>query len=203
MSYILRIDSSPRSTESHSRRIANYIENALLAKNSELHIRRRDLAAMSIPHINNDTIAGFFTPDNAMTTELQLATALSNELISELKDASILIISAPIYNFSTPSALKAWIDQIVRINATFSYDGESFTGLVSIKQVYLALSYGASGYADQLASMNFLEPYLVSLINFLGMDQVDIFTIEGTTGDENIVAAAHSQLELDINRSIL
>ncbi|MGH1539915.1 MAG: FMN-dependent NADH-azoreductase [Arenicella sp.] len=203
MSYILRIDSSPRSTESHSRRIANYIENALLAKNSELHIRRRDLAAMSIPHINNDTIAGFFTPDNAMTTELQLATALSNELISELKDASILIISAPIYNFSTPSALKAWIDQIVRINATFSYDGESFTGLVSIKQVYLALSYGASGYADQLVSMNFLEPYLVSLMNFLGMDQVDIFTIEGTTGDENIVAAAHSQLELDINRSIL
>ncbi len=203
MSYILRIDSSPRSTESHSRRIANYIENALLAKNSELHIRRRDLAAMSIPHINNDTIAGVFTPDNAMTTELQLATALSNELISELKDASILIISAPIYNFSTPSALKAWIDQIVRINATFSYDGESFTGLVSIKQVYLALSYGASGYADQLVSMNFLEPYLVSLMNFLGMDQVDIFTIEGTTGDENIVAAAHSQLELDINRSIL
>lgn len=183
MPSILRIDASPRGADSYSRAIADSIENSLLAAHPEATINRRDLALQDLPSLSQSTITGFFSPKDSLSAELQAATALSDELIAELKAADTLIISAPMYNFGVPGSVKAWIDQIVRVNETFSFDGSSFQGLVDVKQAYLALSYGAEGYTGDgaLAGMNFFEPYLVSLLGFLGIAQTQVFRIEGTS----------------------
>ena len=204
MPYILRIDSSARSTESHSRGVADDIEKALLNSRPDLTVRQRDLAVADIPHIANETIAGFYTSSENMTSELANATALSDELIEELKGAEALIISAPMYNFSMPSALKAWIDQIMRINATFSMDETGFHGLVPVKNAYLALAYGSAGYApgESFSAMNYLEPYLVSLLGFLGIEKTEVFRIENTTGDADELAQSRTALSSRIAQQI-
>ena len=200
MPYILRLDASARHNESHSRRLADMVEKHLLTHNSDLAVRRRDLSQDSLPHIENETIAGFYTPDEGMTPKLKKATALSDDLIGELIEADTLLISTPMYNFSLPSSLKAWIDQISRIGKTFSYDGSGFEGLVPAKRAILVFSYGASGYTDggAMAAMNFLEPYLVSLMKFLGIQDVKVLRIEGTTGDAAAIEVTYEALQTGI-----
>ena len=195
MSYILRIDASPREANSISRQLADTVEKHLKTVNPSLDTKRLDLAASDLPHISNETITGFYTPLSEMTDQLKEATALSDTLIYELKHADTLLISAPMYNFSLPSSLKAWIDQIVRINETFAFNGTSFEGLVSVKRAVLVFAYGANGYAPEgdFAQMNFLEPYLKSLMTFLGIKSIDVIRIEGTTGDAETLEKAKQE----------
>jgi len=203
MSYILRIDSSSRAHGSHSSRLADMIEKELVSA-SGLPVRRRNLIDNPEQHINDMTIAGFYTASEDVTPELRDATANSDHLIDELKSAHALIIAAPMYNFSAPSALKAWIDQIVRINYTFAFDGSNFAGLVPANHAFLALAYGAHGYGKDgdLAAMNFLEPYLTSLCAFLGFENVDTFAIEATTGEQDQVEQQYAALAAQIGSTI-
>jgi FMN-dependent NADH-azoreductase len=184
--------------------VADKIVDELSRARPELTVRRRELIANAVPHISNDTIAGFYTPESDRTQTMKEATKLSDELIEELKGAEALVISSPIFNFGVPSALKAWIDQIVRINETFSFDGEAFTGLVPIENAYLALAYGASGYTEggPFSAMNFLEPYLVSLMGFLGVRSTKVFTLEGTTGDPEVLERALNELRAKISAAV-
>ena len=113
MTTILRIDSSSRpiapkgsSIEgSFSRAIADRIVARLTDLKTDTNIVGRDLIAEPISHITDETIKGYYTPQEYLTAELRAATAQSDELINELRDADAIIISAPIYNFSVPSAL--------------------------------------------------------------------------------------------------
>ena len=201
MTYILRLDSSPRLENSHSRHLADQIEKHLLALNPALAVKTRDLSSSELPHIADETISGFYALPEDITFEQKAATALSDSLIAELKGADTLLISAPMYNFSVPSSLKAWIDQIVRINETFAFDGAAFEGLVPVKRAVLALAYGANGYAPDgdFAAMNFLEPYLLSLMGFLGISETKLLRIEGTTGDAELLNRAKANLQNEIN----
>lgn len=188
MSYLLRIDASSRHETSHSRALADAFETAWRAKNPGRPVVHRDLAAHPIGHISDTTIAGFYTPDDQLDERLRDATALSDALIGELNGADTVLIATPMYNFSVPSALKAWIDQIVRVNRTFSYDGTSFTGLVKARRVVIVCAFGAAGYGDALKAADFVSPYLKFLFGFLGVGDVSVITAEATTADEDTVA---------------
>lgn len=185
MGILLRIDSSSRTTASHSRALGDYFEKTWHARNPNDHMVRRDLVAEPVPHIVDQTILGYYTPAEQLTPELRAATALSDRLIAELQSADVLLLTVPMYNFSVPSALKAWIDQIVRIGHTFSYDGKNFAGLVKIKRAYVLCAYGAGGYTDggPFSAYNLLEPYLKSLLGFLGILEVQFFAVQATTAD--------------------
>lgn len=185
MPQLLRIDSSARLQDSHSRKLADQIEAAWLSRHPGARILRRDLVQQPLPHIADATIAGYYTPDDQHTPESRAATALSDTLITELTGADALLISAPMYNFSIPSSLKAWIDQIVRVNRTFGFDPQKgLFGLLDPKPVYVACAFGAAGYRDgAYAAMNFHEPYLRSLFGFLGLSEVTFFTLEGSAVD--------------------
>lgn len=191
MSTILRIDSSSRISNSKSRELGDYFEKRWLGTNQNDRVVRRDIAADPIQHICDETISGYFTAPEQLTDELREATALSDELIGELQDADILLLTVPLYNFSVPSALKAWIDQIVRIGRTFSYDGVNFSGLLTGKHAYIVYAYGAAGYVNQgpMAAYDFLTPYLTFLFGFLGFQKVEFLGIEGTTADNEIVTS--------------
>lgn len=187
---LLRIDTSARIEGSHSRSLGDQIEKQWRTTNKNETIIRRDLATNPVAHISQTTIEAFFTPLESLTPELQEATACSDKLINELQSADILLLTVPIYNFSVPSSLKAWIDHITRIGKTFSYDGENFEGLVKVQKAVVVCSYGAEGYIDggALSSANFLQPYLAFLLSFLGIEQVEFIQIEATTSTDETIA---------------
>lgn len=198
---LLRIDSSARLEGSHSRQLADWVQTAWQTVHPEGVLIQRDLTMQPVGHIQAATIQGFYTPDDQMTPATRAALAQSDQLIAEVVQAHTVLISAPIYNFSMPSSLKAWIDQVVRINRTFRFSGQGFEGLVKQPRAVLALAYGASGYADgPMAGFDHLRPYLTSLLRFLGMADVRVLAAEATTAGTDAVnsamAAARAQVDL-------
>ena len=204
MAKILRIDSSSRTQGSHSRELADYFQTTWLKHYPQDEVIVRDIIKTPILHITESTITGFYTPKEQLSPPLSQAIALSDELVDELQSVDALLLSVPMYNFSVPSALKAWIDQIVRIGRTFAYDGTNFTGLVTIKQLYVICAYGSSGFGEgeALAALNFLEPYLKQLFSFLGIKNITFFNLEGTTADEATVAQNTAKLKQEIATAI-
>lgn len=204
MKTVLRIDASSRTQGSHSRALGDFFEDTWRKQNPGDRFVRRDLARDLIPPIAERTIAGFYTANDRFTDELRAATALSDRLIDELLAADILLLTVPMYNFAVPSALKAWIDHIVRIGRTFSYDGERFTGLVAGKRAYVICAYGALGYdaAGPLASYDFLRPYLTLLLGFLGIQDARFFAVAGTTRDAAAVDVDVRQVQNEIAAEI-
>lgn len=210
MKDITRIDASARlgpalpagAEASHSRKLADEIVERLTSDSEIKLITARDLATNPMPIISNMTIQGFYTPADAMNEELVAATALSDSLIAEIEASDIIVISCLIYNFSVPSALKAWIDQIVRIGRTFAYEDGNFLGLVQGKTAYVAYAYGTGGYAEgePLQSFDYMKPYLTMILNFIGIEEVHSFSVEGTTGDQAAVDAAHTRAHAEIQR---
>jgi len=196
---LLRVDASARNEGSTTRRLADGVQARWSARHAGGRVQRRDLALDPVPHIAAATIQGFYTPPEQMSVELRRATAQSDALIAELKAAHTVLISAPIYNFSIPSSLKAWIDHVVRIGHTFAYDNGDFRGLVKGPRAVLALAYGAGGYGGALAQMDHLRPYLTSLLSFIGITQIEVIAVEATTADADTVArnvqAAHGDIE--------
>jgi FMN-dependent NADH-azoreductase len=119
-------------------------------------------------------------------------------LIEEVNSADTILIATPMYNFTVPSALKSWIDQIVRIGRTFSYDGTNFTGLVKARRVVVVAAFGAGGYGGALAGADFVTPYLKFLFGFLGVSDVTVIPTEATTADAAIVASNIDRAKSDI-----
>jgi len=189
MPTLLRIDASARTTGSHSHELGDHVEQHLLNQQTGLRIVRRNLATHPVPQITNETIAGFYAPPDQMTEELRAATALSDELIAELKSASILLFTVPMYNFSVPAAFKAWIDQVVRINQTFEIVGREYRGVLDPgTRAYLCTSYGGFGYMNgPMQALNFLDPYVKALLGFLGVSKFEVFGIEQATMPDVVV----------------
>jgi FMN-dependent NADH-azoreductase len=200
---ILRIDSSSRVEGSFSRALGDRIE-ARLAASGTATVVRRDLAHTPIEHIRNETIAGYYTPVEAMTPELKAATALSDAIVAEVQDADIILITTPMYNFSIPSGLKAWFDQLVRIGYTFSYNGSTFEGLLDGKKAYVAVAYGAAGYLGDgpFSTADFVQPYLKFILGFLGVTDVTFLPMEASTGDSITIAREKAKADALIDRLV-
>lgn len=201
MPTLLRIDSSARTNDSHSRQLGDYFEQLWNEQNTGT-VLTRDLVKSPIEHIRQKTIEGFYTPPESLTKELSKSLEVSDTLIDELQMADTLLLTVPIYNFSIPSALKAWVDHVARIGKTFSYDGENFTGLVNTKQAIIICSYGASGYLEDgpLSGANFLQPYISFLLTFLGIKDIQFIAIEATTADEETIDKNQKNAKLEINK---
>jgi FMN-dependent NADH-azoreductase len=181
MQRLLRIDTSTRGDASHSRRLGDEIEQALREREPGLLVQRRNLADSPLPHLDLETIGAFFTPDEALTDGQRLGAALSDDIIDEVRGADTLLVTTPMFNFGVPSGLKAWIDQLVRIRRTFSYDGANFGGLLHGRTAIVAVAYGASGFAPggAMATGDFVAPYLDYVLRFMGFDEVHVVRAEG------------------------
>jgi FMN-dependent NADH-azoreductase len=184
MATLLRIDASSQLEGSHSRELGDFFVQQWSQAHPAGRILVRDLVREPIGHITANTINGFHTPKREIDSTMRQATALSDRLIGELMQADLLLIDTPMYNFSIPSALKAWIDQIVRIGVTFNYSPENgFSGLIKNKQAFLVTASGAVFSNEPMQSMDFVTPYLTTLLAFLGIEDVKLLTLEGTTTD--------------------
>jgi len=194
-SRLLRIDASARTDGSHSRRLGDLVEAQWRRANPDGERVRRELTRAAPPHIAAATIQGFYTPPAQLTPGLREATALSDALVAELRSADTLLIVSPMYNFGAPSALKAWVDQIVRVGHTYQYDAQGPRGLLQTGLVVLALVSGAPGTLG--SSVDFLSPHLESVFRFLGVQRVSALHVDGTSGSAEHVEAAMAAAERD------
>ena len=179
MKKLLRIDCSSRINGSHSRDLADYFEKNWIIANPDGIVIRRDLAKEQLPHIQNKTIEGFYTPKEYSTPETKEATALSDKLIAELKSVDEILIDSPLYNLNVPSNLKAYLDQIVRIGHTFNINESGYYGLLENKIAYIIMAKGSVYKGTPMEKYDFQEPYLRVILGHMGIKTQKIFSLEG------------------------
>jgi len=191
---ILHITSSSRGSASYSNRVADQVIAELASRNPGATIVTRNVAADPLPHIDDDFVAATRSPQGPQTERQRALLAKSDALVDELFAADIVVIAAPMINFTIPSSLKAWIDYVARPGRTFSYSEAGPKGLVTGKQVIVV---GARGgvYADAMKPLDFQLPYLKSALGFLGMTDVHALEVDGTAygpeiADKAVEAAA-------------
>jgi FMN-dependent NADH-azoreductase len=160
---------------------------------------RRDLAIQPLPHVGLDLMAGSVTPADARTSAQAEAVAISDTVIDELFAADVLVIGAPMYNFSIPSSLKAWVDHVSIAGRTFRYTPEGRPeGLVTGKRVFVIVSRGGVYGAEPMAAFNFQDTYLRSVLGFLGLADVTVIAAErqkmGPVEQEAGLAQAYNQV---------
>lgn len=179
--HILHIISSPRSN-SYSARLGHQIVEKLRAAHPGSTAHERNLAVHPLPHLEEVFVQGIFTPAEARTTAQQAAVRHSDEVIEQVLAADVLVIGSPMYNFSISSSLKAWLDHLVRAGVTFSYGANGPEGLIRGKKVYLALASGGvySG-TSPMAAYDFMAPYLKPVLSFIGLTNVEVVRVEGTS----------------------
>ncbi len=187
---LLRVDASPRLEPSVSRRIADAFEAAWIEGRRDGRVVHRDLALQAVPHLQAQTVVGFYTPPEALDDDLRRALVVSDTLIAELQRADTLLISTPMYNFTVPSVLKAWIDQVVRINSTFAYDGTGFSGLVRTRRAVVIAAHGLGGDGAESAGVDFLGPLLRAVFDLIGIKDVTVLSVENTSGPPEVAEPA-------------
>ncbi len=180
MRKILIVEVSPNGGNSGSRTAAKHLVERLKDANPDLTTISRDLAAHPIPHATGALVGTYFTPPEGRTAEQKELIRLSDGLVDELLAASIIVISTPMWNFSMPSVLKAWIDYVIRAGRTFNYTNQGPQGLVSGKKVYLVMSSGGVYSSGPAASYDQLSPALKTQLGFIGLTDIEIIRVEGT-----------------------
>lgn len=186
---ILHIDASASDpATSHSRRLSAEMVEKLKAANPGATVVYRDVAADRLPHVDM-TIRQAWMPENEKHAEFGEIAARSKKLVDELKAADVVVIGSPMYNFSVPSTLKAWIDHVAIAGQTFQYTATGPKGLLTGK-AYLALSSGGIYSQGPFAPAEHLATYLTSVLGFLGIGDVEIVRAEGVAyGPEQDKAA--------------
>jgi FMN-dependent NADH-azoreductase len=140
----------------------------------------RDLSAGSIPPVYGAWVAAVYTPEDKRTAEQKALIALSDELLAELEAADEYVLGVPMHNFSIPSTLKLWLDQVVRVGRTFSYGASGPVGLLQGKRAtFLISSGGVYEPGTPMAAYDFVEPYLRVVFGFLGVIDVDFIVAGG------------------------
>jgi FMN-dependent NADH-azoreductase len=192
---LLHIDSSVTGEASASRQLSAAIVKAAADAIPGLEIIRRDLDANPLPHLDSALLTTIrpSSPADATTPAAYKAAAVLDEFL----DADIVVIGAPMYNFTIPSQLKAWFDRILIAGKTFSYTAEAGAkGLAGDKKVIVASSRGglyAPGTPQE--ANDFQEPYLRAILGFIGVKDIEIVRAEGIAfGPEQREAAMRAAL---------
>src|SRR5260370_33811353 len=168
---LLQIDSSARPSSVTRLLTAKFAEE-WRKKHPDGEVIQRDLSATAIPQYTDDWRATQIE-DSKLTPAQRSYPSASDELIEELKAADTIVIGAPMHNFSIPSSLKAWIDQVVGIGKTRTYGPTGGEGLLKRKKVSVITSRGGA-YEKRTAmeDFDFQEPYLRRLLGFNGLNAV-------------------------------
>ena len=203
MTHVLHLDSSARRAGSVSRQLGQESLAQWLVREPDLDIVYRDLDAEPPPFVNDTWVSAAFSPPEGHDRSLRFALSRSELLIRELEVADVLLIGAPMYNFGIPAALKAWIDQVVRLGRTFHYEGPVPVGLVHGKHaIVLATSGGNSGQYE-LAGLDFRTSYLRAILGFMGITSVEVVSVVDTMSGHADLAAARAEFGAVLDRQAL
>ena len=180
---ILRIDASMRRQKSVSRMLADEMVAALGARKSSVNVVNRDLAA-GIGIVNAAWIEAERTSEENRTSDQRALLTQSDALVAELQAADDIVIATPIYNFSVPAALKAWIDLICRDKITFMYENDSPRGLLSNKRAIVVVTSGGTLAGKDI---DFTTSYIRHILGFIGVDDVTMIDVTGLSKNRSAV----------------
>lgn len=175
MSHILRIDSSARHAGSTSRQLTDQLVTRLVEQGYGASVTRRDLADTPPALLTENWVGANFTDDADRSDDQKAALAASDDMIAELEAADTIVIGVPIYNFSIPASLKAWIDLIARARRTFRYTEAGPEGLLKGKKAYLVVT---SGGVPVGSDYDFATGYLRHVLGFVGITDVNIIAAD-------------------------
>jgi len=184
MPTILRVDASPRSERSLTRALADAFVDRWTSARPEDTVVGRDVGRAPPPAITEAWIAAAFADPGHRTPEQAERLALSDRLIDELEAADILVVAAPMHNYGMPTALKAWVDHVIRIGRTFTFDlsrGDwPLEPILGGKTLVLLTASGEFGFGPGglREDMNHLDPHLRTVSGYLGIAETHHVAIE-------------------------
>jgi FMN-dependent NADH-azoreductase len=201
MSKLLFVTSSLFGEQSHSRGLG--LE--FLARYPHAFLMSRDLTPATMPHLDAETLAALAVPAADRTARESELVAFSDALIAEVEAADTIVLAVPMYNFSIPSTLKAWIDHIARAGRTFRYTESGPEGLLKGKKVFVLTARGGHYSGDgPHRAYDFQEPYLRAVLGFVGFDDVTFLHLEGLKispeAAANGLARARAAIEILVPR---
>ncbi|HPQ25098.1 MAG TPA: NAD(P)H-dependent oxidoreductase [Gammaproteobacteria bacterium] len=179
MNNILRIDSSASLDDSVTREIGDEVVRRLVAQQPTASVVNIDLAR-GMPHIDADWIGANFTPAGQRDQRQLARLAASDDAITALQRADAIVLTAPVYNFSVPSVLKAWIDHVCRAGVTFRYTDKGPQGLLRDRPVYLVMASGGVPFGS---AADFASTYLRQVLHFIGIEDVRLVGAERVAVD--------------------
>lgn len=202
MATVLHIDASARSTRSLSRDLSNTFVETWRSLRPGDTIIRRDVGLAPPPPTSEPWIAAAFTKPDDRTAEQKQTLALSDQLVDELIQADVIALGTPMYNYGMPAALKAWVDQVVRVGRTFSFDlarGDfPLEPILSGKTLVLLSACGEFGFEPGgiREHMNHLDTHIRAIKHYFGVEEMHHVAIEyqefGGERHLNSISAAHA-----------
>ena len=192
---LLHLDSSILGGHSASRQVSHDIVQRLRGEGGEVEVIRRDLVADPLPHLERANLPRRHRLATEVDESAKEAAAAdraeSDRVLQEFLDADIVVVGAPLYNFSVPSQLKAWIDRICVAGVTFSYGANGPEGLMKGKRVILAPARGGFyGQGSPFAAFEHMETYLRTVFGFLGVTDIETIAVEGLAAGPDARASA-------------
>lgn len=193
MTTLLQINSSIFHTDGQSSQLANQFVSAWHSQHPDSQLIIRDLAHNPLPHLDAERVQAFFTPPDTRSAKQQILVIESDRLIDELKQADIIVIGLPMYNFGIPSTLKAYFDYIARSGLTFRYTEKGSEGLLTGKKAYIFAARGGLYAGTPLDSQT---DYMKHFLGFLGITDIEFVYAEGLNindASKNAALAAAKQ----------
>jgi FMN-dependent NADH-azoreductase len=197
---LLHINSSSLGGNSVSRQLTERIVAQWRATHPQTTVEYLDLAADAPSHLSIDSLGFRLGPNAAGLTELQRQeNEVSEKLVSQFLAADVVVVGAPMYNFSIPSQLKAWIDRIAQVGRTFAYTDKGPKGLAGGKTILVASSRGGVYSTNPaLAGLDHQESYLKTVFGFFGITDVQFVRAEGVAMGDAAKAQALNAADLVI-----
>ena len=182
MRKVLHINSSITGDNSVSRELSRELIERLTQTSESIELIERDFSKQPIPHLDGARLGALFTPAEARSAEQNQAVAFADQLIDELMQADMVVIALPMYNFTIPSMLKAWVDHVARAGVTFQYTDTGPVGLLSGKKAYLVSALGGK---HEAGGSDIMRPYMKLILNFVGITDIEFISADGLSmGDE-------------------
>jgi FMN-dependent NADH-azoreductase len=201
---LLHIDSSPLGNNSVSRRLTAAVVAEYRAANPGATVERLDLAADAPRHLDMDSL-GFKLglSDESLTPAQKRENAISERLVSQFLAADVVVIGAPMYNFTIPTQLKAWLDRVAQAGRTFKYTESGPVGLAGDKTVVVVSSRGGMYHGlPHEAAMDHQESYLKTIFGFFGVTDLRFVRAEGAAMGDEAKARGIAAAEADIKRQV-
>lgn len=213
MTHILQLDASARpglaGTDehgSHSRALTQQFVTQWRAQQPKDTVTHREIGLAPPSFVSHDWIASAFTPPEHQQPWMAGVLTESDALIDELLAADILVIGAPLYNFGMPAALKAWVDQVVRLGRTVDYDPskpeDPFIPLLADRPRHAVILSSRGGFGFEpggaMAHLNHLEPHLKTVLEFIGITRVHTVAVEYQEARGNLLADSVANAERQV-----
>jgi len=171
---VLIVTASARESSSVTRRFADEMLAELRSQHGKINVQHREVSS-GLPFVDEKWVNANFTPADQRSDKHKATLALSDTLVEELKQADVVLIAAPIYNFGIPASLKAWVDLIARVGLTFNYTSNGPVGILQNKKAHIVV---ASGGTQIGSDIDFASGYLRHVMGFIGIDDVSIISAE-------------------------